>query len=1295
MRLKRLIVRGFKSFADKTEFDFDADLIGIVGPNGCGKSNVVDALKWVLGDRSAKSLRGAEMTDVIFKGAEGREGLEAAEVTLVLENDHHGSPDEVETAATAFPGGEAADEGGADQDGADGDAPSTRGTPPKARSVDLLGGRTEVSIGRRLTRDKESSYLINGEVVRLKDVRDLLMDTGLGVGAYSVMEQGRIDAVLSADPESRRAIFEEAAGISKFKLQKRETLRKLERTEQNLARVKDLLEERSRRIRSLKIQAGKARRWQEIRGRLRDVKSSAALVDARGLRDRRRVVGDDLERQEARLEAALEALHAARDGLGELEERIAEAEQRLSDAQDRLRDSTSRREGARQRAASLGDRVEELREDAESCAARAQTLDQQRTERAADLGGARARLTEVEAQLVEFGKLAEARREAVRDAQADARALQVEREEARGSMLELLHERTRRRNLGHEQAAQVRGVDARTGRLGERRTAVDRELGSRALELAACGRAAEDLEQRIAWLEAEEARILADLGQADTRAAELARLESGLRERVASSASRLEVLQGMEAHHEGLDAGPRFLLERQPAGLRGRLLDMIDCDLEYSRALEAALGEHVQALVVDTRADAEAMLGQLAAEGKGRATLLIAEEFGDRLERSSLFSLPEGAVFLYRKVRCRPDAWPMVQWLLRGVCFVDGLGDARADRTDLCFVTGDGTLLCGPRLQGGAAEEGARAGLVVRRAQIRSLDEQVRELEQQLEGLQADRSRAQDRALALGSRAQSIGAARQAARERQQACAAERQRLADRIADLDRERADLEVETRELARQRCGAIARLGEHLLAEHLVRRREQRLADAEGRIGALLDEARQRAEDAVRDEQDVRVRQATARSEREALVQRIGALDANLRDLGEALDELEQRREQALGGAERAAEDARRSRDECEELAERIAELEIQRDEASEALGAERLAKQDRQAVIRDREQARDALREEIAQSRLALSDVDHRFERLEDRLRDDTGVELRRLLGEVAGQGLLPYDPLGPFEWVGPPAPAGAVESLEGPPVPLPVLEPELGLERLWEREDFDLDAVRKEVQVLQSQVDRLGAVNLDAVRELDEEERKLGTLEHDYGDLTDARKALMEALRKMELESRALFEQTFEQARENFRMIFRKLFQGGRADMYLTEADDALESGIEIVAKPPGKELQSIALLSGGERSLTALAILFGVFKVKPSPFCILDEVDAALDETNVERFLRVLRDFVGPSHFCVVTHHKRTMAECDVLYGITMQKRGVSTRISVKLDQIDEFTDGPSYKKAEGQRIAGEEHVGF
>jgi chromosome segregation protein len=283
--------------------------------------------------------------------------------------------------------------------------------------------------------------------------------------------------------------------------------------------------------------------------------------------------------------------------------------------------------------------------------------------------------------------------------------------------------------------------------------------------------------------------------------------------------------------------------------------------------------------------------------------------------------------------------------------------------------------------------------------------------------------------------------------------------------------------------------------------------------------------------------------------------------------------------------------------------------------------------------------------------------------------------------------------------GPPAPFDAVEQLQGPPLPPEVVRSWHTLQRLWLQPGFDAEAARKEVQVLHSQKERLGAVNLDAVAELDTEEGQFGTLEQEVADLKAARRSLLETLKKLEAESKTLFESTFHEARKNFQELFRKLFQGGKADMFLSNTEeDLLEAGIEIVAQPPGKQLQSINLLSGGERSLTAVAILFALFKVRPSPFCILDEVDAALDETNVERFLRVLRDFTAQTQFCIVTHHKRTMAECQVLYGITMQRRGISSRIAVSLQQVDSFQEGAAVgvaDPAQKRRIAGEEAVGF
>ena len=380
--------------------------------------------------------------------------------------------------------------------------------------------------------------------------------------------------------------------------------------------------------------------------------------------------------------------------------------------------------------------------------------------------------------------------------------------------------------------------------------------------------------------------------------------------------------------------------------------------------------------------------------------------------------------------------------------------------------------------------------------------------------------------------------------------------------------------------------------------------------------------------------------------------------------------------------------------------LSEVRGQRDQAAQGLAEAREVFAECKSEFAGLQAGRNGAGQALTDVRLAIGEDEHRFEWLETRLWDDVRVTLRRCLGEVDGFGLVIDVPFGPM----PEVYDSAHAELQGPRLDESLYADELALNRIWESEDFDSDACSKDVKVTQARLERLGSVNLAAVQELEDEQTDLTLTEQEVKDLNESRTSLIEALRRTERESRAMFEDTFTKARENFQTIFRKLFQGGRADMYLDDQEDSLEGGIEVMARPPGKELQSIDLLSGGERSLTALAILFAVFKVKPSPFCILDEVDAALDDTNVERFLRVLQDFVGPTQFCVVTHHKRTMAACNSLYGVTMQRRGVSSRIAVNLAEIDELsvvglsgdrggngTEAPVSK----QRVGGEEVTGL
>ncbi|MBX3463030.1 MAG: chromosome segregation protein SMC [Planctomycetes bacterium] len=1249
MRLKRLVARGFKSFADRTEFEFDQRLTGIIGPNGCGKSNVVDAIKWVLGDQRAKSLRGAEMTDVIFKGAEGREAMGMAEVTITFE-DPSGS----------------------------------------------LDGRQEIDIARRLTLDKESSYLLNGQEVRLKDVRDVLLDTGLGTGGYSVMEQGRIDAVLSANPDARRAIFEEAAGVARFKLQKKEALRKLERTDQNLARVTDLLEERSRRIRSLRIQAGKARRFQELHAALRDLRAALAVVDGGALRQ-------ELAAQRQRLEAAQSALGAAEDGRGaaaaalaRADATIAESARLLEQVQEELRrchaEATTHRERAEAQRHRAADRLDEIERGRQRVAG----LVAQRDERHAALAAARDDLVAKESELIEVHRLLEGERQAVQAAVGALRTLQQERDAARERQLELLHARTRARNGAADATARLGAARAREQRLGERQAALADESVRLRTEAAGWRAETEDLGTRERILVERERTALGDLEGADAAAAALAEQESALRYELSQVEGRRQALLAMEAHMEGFDQGPRWVLEQRPPGLRGRLLDLIEIDIAHGPALEAALGPFVQALVVDTREHAAAIVRELAAKRLGRVLLLVEEAFGDQPPcAQSLLPAPPGVTSLaalVRHVATNGSSDRLLGWLLRGVVVAD-FDIADSSRADLCFVTPDGTLVCGPRMEGGAAAEG-HAGLVVRRSQIVQLGEEAAARQQRLQALQSGKDQAVGRVDRLKRELKAIGDALQTVRRAAQATQGQLARIAARGQDLDREGAELAHEAAELSRTRCGALGRLATALFDQFLLTRHEAAVEAVERQLDERIAAAESATQARQRAEQELRLRQVQAGEAREGLTRSIRMHEEAVRDFERAVQELAARQQDAEHDRQRAVAEQGRLEELAVALEDRLAELEAAKQARQEVVDAARAERDRVQDEVQTWDRRRAAAAEEVTQTRLAQAEIEHRITRLEDRLREDTGIELRRCLGEIQGIGL---EDGGRF--AGPPAPFGVVEELLGPPLPPAFVEPWRALQRLWEHADFDPTEARKEVQVLQGQKDRLGPVNLEAVRELEAEEGQFSTLEQEVQDLKEARRALMETLRRLEAESKQLFEQTFHEARKNFQEIFRKLFQGGKADMFLANTEDLLEAGIEIMAQPPGKQLQSINLLSGGERSLTAVAILFALFKVRPSPFCILDEVDAALDETNVERFLRVLREFTHDTQFCIVTHHKRTMAECQVLYGITMQRRGVSSRIAVALHEIDGFQEGTAVgaggDRALRPRIAGEEQIGF
>lgn len=1232
MRLKRLSMQGFKSFADRTEFEFHHGLSGVIGPNGCGKSNVVDAVKWVLGDQRPTSQRGKEMLDVVFHGAEGRSAMGHAEVTLVLER-------------------EAADERG--------------------------GERVELTIARRLFRSGESEYLLNNAPVRLKDVREALMDTGLGVGGYSVMEQGRIDAVLSANPEERRSIFDEAAGISRYKLRRKEALRRLDKTEINLARVKDLRQEKASRVRSLKIQATRARSYRETEERLCALEVALAMLETCRLRGTLAEVDRELEQASALLKKIEAERETARRDQFELEDEaraLAARHAELRDLAAELRaDERSRREAL----AAAEQSIQSLEQLAERSAKEARRVREQVAATATERAELRRQQIELTGCLEAASQELPAAARATGEARRAFKEAHTEQELVHKQLLEVLHDRTRAKNRIRDAEIQHGGIESRRRRLEAQVAEGERKLAESRLEGACEARARENLERRGAAvrreLEAEEQRIAQDEAGRDAlvhRTHDLARQRSAV-------ASQLAVLQELEASQTGYDEAARELLQ-QGGGIARRLVDSIECPAELGPALEAVLGPRLQALVLDDVARIRQALADLAARSGGGRLVLVDPAGVPPGRRGSaprdflLGALPDAGAPLIDFCRFAEPVGAVLQELLAGVVLVRDLDAAQRLRAAADppgkIVTLRGEVVEGAWFQGGTQE--AVVGLLQRKAALETAALELERFATEIERAE-DACRARDALLARRharrSRLEAIGSTLQSRvtviEQRLEARRAREDELAQGIVQDSQE-------LEELAAEKLGCQARLMGPMLSALLLERRERR-----------LEEAQRALEGAIQD-QDLKVHAAQDRlselqSRKAALEAEVGGLDGRASLLERTLQDLRARAEEL----DRQGADARKDREKT------LADMGVWRGElldygcrarfvtdlsktVADNLGELEEAAAGQRDVAAGLDATLDKARDQRSEAMLRQKEITLELDRVDEDIQDDHRIDLRRLRGELEGRGLFVQG-----EVHGPPAAGEVAKNLidgwiHGPPLPPDFYDREQELPRLWEEEGFDEEAAAREAEVLRARRSRMGAVNPSAESELAQVQGEHEQLERDCTDLEEARRQLIETLERINVESRAMFERTFTQARTNFQEIFRKLFQGGRADIQLVESEDPLDAGIEILARPPGKELRSIRLLSGGERSLTALAILFAVFQIRPSPFCILDEVDAALDDANVERFLRVLREFVQNTQFLIVTHHKRTMAECKVLYGITMPRKGISTRMSVSLDQV-------------------------
>jgi chromosome segregation protein len=1199
--LKALELFGFKSFADKTRLEFPSGVCVVVGPNGSGKSNIVDAVKWVLGSQSAKSLRGKEMIDVIFNGCASRAPAATGEVTLTLDNSE----------------GRLAIES------------------------------KEVHVTRRVYRSGEGEYLLNRQPCRLRDIRELLAGTGITTEAYCIIEQGKVDSLLQSSPRERRVIFEEAAGISQFKIKKATAMRRMERVEQNLLRLSDIVDEVESRLRSIRLQAGKARRYRECTERLRQLRTEVALVDWRTLTKQ-------LTARDTQL-AELQQRTDERKGLLEHDEAAGiEFERNIEASAQQLRDLEVEASATR-----------------ELFAARQATVDNQHARRL-ELEQDIARIGEQLAGMSDQGGTTDVR---FRDAAMQLSMAEADLAAAEAEYIQLLE---RADEIERELNELVASQQPLRGRLADCTRAVSfladqisslesqlplatESLERAQLRLAELARQRDELSAVVASAEKAEADVAAETEQHHTllSGAERRQMEAR-REFTRADAhhrrvdaqltrvrERISVLAELEDRLEGLGTGVQDVL-RMAADAPGELsqqvhgviADLFHVDVDSASLIEVALGERTQFVVLTS---AKLLLEWIVAQ-----PLRVADRVGfltldiphvaTALDHVDLSSEPGVMGRADQFVETAGQFQSLARRLLGRTWLVDRLSNAlrlsQATGRGLEFVTSDGellaadgTLIVGPRH--------AAAGVLSRRSELRACQDKARDLERQLTDQAAvlarlDKERTEQEALFAATVSAYTAAAGKLADARRQTASG-----AAKLDRIDHEFRRLDEEHR-AAKERIAATQIQIETNQQEQAKNQLEAQRLEAELHVGkqqlSVL--------------QNRRAQESAAAIERKVVLARREQRTEMLRDQMQQAQRTQQEREQMLADARKQLGIRQTQLAELDDsmfgsrqiLAELLMTRQRHAGEFAQHAAADEVLRRERAAIIeqiRSRREQLGALQAQQHKVEVTATRLRHERQTLCERMQDDYGIDFEQEAGsypEGAQQG------------------AGKEDSLPA----------------------IDREAVEREISQLRDQINNIGSINLAALDELEQIESRFEKLSTQYRDLVEAKASLERIIQRINTDSRQLFLTTLETIRGHFQELFRRLFGGGEADIIVDEAEDVLESGIEIVAKPPGKEACSISLLSGGEKTLTCVALLLAVFRSKPSPFCVLDEVDAALDEANIGRFVAVLREFLSFTQFIVITHSKKTMSGADTLYGVTMEESGVSKRVSVRFEDVSE-----------------------
>lgn len=1187
MKLKKLELYGFKSFAQRTEIVFDEGITGIVGPNGSGKSNIGDAVRWVLGEQSAKTLRGASMSDVIFNGTQKRKPLSYCEVSLVFDNDDHA----------------------------------------------LAMEAAEVMVTRRVYRNGESEYYLNRTACRLKDVVDLFRDTGIGKEGYSIIGQGRIDEILSRKSEDRRQVFEEAAGIVKFKARKEEADKKLQRTLENLERVDDILDELTKRLKPLEEQSRNARVYLELSTELKDLDLNLFLIRS----DR------------------------ARARLSELESELLTVQTILADTESNLTDKTARRDETQNRIDQLEEAITKARTELMECAehvhesqkklsalqSRRETRSENRQRIVREQEEAQERLAEIEKDHVRIQADVEKQHSLIADAEQILRATQEAAEKAQAKekeadaaleaqkaavidqmnrLSDVRNDKTRLNTMQAQMETRLTEIEESSGALQEQEAALREALTAVEKQLETENQHQQQCQEKLA--QARQASDEADTAYANLRA-DVEKQSADMQAAASRHSVLTEMTRDMEGYNMAVRRAMTYAKQRGLTGVKGVLAQLMTVPQAYETAIDMALGAAQQNIVTDTEETAKELINYLRQNRLGRATFLPMSAIRGKTlygnERNAL-KLPGCLGVASELVQCAPEYRGIVENLLGRTVIADNLDHGipimRAGNHAFRLVTLEGDVMhSGGSMTGGSAQ-----------SKVSNLLSRERELKELTAKLQTGRAE--------------LDKCRQELTQRQQTVQEKRQKVSDAVNALHQQ--EIAV-AREQAR-RESVSADLNTHL-------QRMQETEQARVQLHQSLEDIRQQLEtiehqrtgaqgdQSAMEQKTIEMQNALvkARAEASAENDRLMVRTLQLSDLRHGLSDLE--RDEAHAQQDQAQilrEQERREQllHEMDEL-DAIDENDMKREEAESARRQKEQLRQESaaQAIEQRRSQAQSDLRdilsdmENLHEAYNRDSEKLHKTELAKARIEGDQ----KNLQNRIWDTYKLTY--------------AGAEE---------------------FRRTPFDEKESDRRAAELQGQIRALGTVNVGAVEEYAETKARVDDLTTQQQDLKRAEMDLRELIERLLIQMRSTFVENFSKMQGYFAETFTRLFGGGHAELKLMDPDDPLNCGIEVNAQPPGKKLQLLSLLSGGERALTAIAILFAMLKLKPTPFCILDEIEAALDDANIGYYADYLKEYSKGTQFIVVTHRKGTMERCNSLFGVAMEEQGVSRMVSVSLQDYQE-----------------------